>query len=284
MSIPSQQGVLYVVATPIGNLDDLSIRATKILAECDYIFAEDTRRTRQLLSHLNLSKPLYSVHAHTEPAAIERYAEQVIKSRSVALVSDAGTPVISDPGAELIRAVINKGGQVCPIPGPSAVLCALIGSGLATSAFRFVGFLPRNGQPRIDALATIATTPEPVVFFESPHRVHETLTELALRCPQRQAAMGRELTKIYEEFVRGTLSELAATLTHELRGEVTFVLGAQESTQPQEIDDTTIETQISSLLSLGHHAKEIASIVAARYGLPRREAYAKVIHYTVKHK
>ncbi|MFI5298555.1 MAG: 16S rRNA (cytidine(1402)-2'-O)-methyltransferase [Polyangiales bacterium] len=271
-------GTLFVVSTPIGNLDDLTIRAQKTLAECDAVLAEDTRRTRQLLSHLGLSKPLRTLNAHAHASLVDAIARELVDDdKRYALVSDAGTPLVSDPGAELVRAVIAAGGTVVPIPGASAVLTALAGSGLATNAFRFVGFLPRSGSERGDALAKIVDTSEAVVLFEAGNRARETISDLAARMPARACAIGRELTKLHEEFLRGSLEELAASIDEDLRGEVTIVLGAHVVARSSLIDELRLCARIDEELAKGLHAKEVADIVAAWSGLPRREIYARVV-------
>lgn len=269
-------GTLYVVATPIGNLDDLTVRASRVLAEVDAVLAEDTRRTRQLLTHLGLQKPLRRFDAHAEAGSVERIAKELAEGANLALVSDAGTPVISDPGAELVRAAVEAGANVIAVPGASAVLTALVASGLAGGGFRFFGFLPRSGTERLDALARIVETPEPVVFYEAGNRTGATLAELSARAPERRAAVARELTKLHEEFARGTLTELAARYADDdARGEVTIVLGAAPARE-ETIDDRAIDERIDRELVSGRSAKDTADIVAAWTGLPRREVYARV--------
>lgn len=270
-------GTLYVVSTPIGNLDDLTTRAVKVLRDVEAVLAEDTRRTRQLLSHLGLSKPLRRFDAHAEAGIVERVAREVAAGAVLALVSDAGTPVISDPGAELVRAVVEAGGQVIAVPGASAVLTALVASGLAGGGFRFFGFLPRSGEARAEALARIVDTPEPVVLYEAGNRTAETLAELAARTPDRRAAVARELTKLHEELVRGTTAELAARFAEaEPRGEVTIVLGAVEL-RAATVDDAAVDARIDQELASGRTAKDTADVVAAWAGRPRREVYARVV-------
>jgi 16S rRNA (cytidine1402-2'-O)-methyltransferase len=270
-------GTLYVVATPIGNLDDLTVRASKVLAEVDAVLAEDPRRTRQLLTHLGLQKPLRRFDAHAEAGSVDRIAREVAEGSNLALVSDAGTPVISDPGAELVRATVEAGGNVIAIPGASAVLTALVASGLAGGGFRFFGFLPRAGNERLDALARVIETPEPAVFYEAGNRTGETLAELAARAPLRRAAVARELTKVHEEFARGTLEELATRYRDEdARGEVTIVLGAAPARE-EAVDEAAIDERIDRELASGRSAKDTADIVAAWTGRPRRECYARVV-------
>jgi len=201
----SKHGVLYVVATPIGHLGDLSARAVETLSRAARVAAEDTRRTRGLLTHLGLSKPIERLDAHASAHDVARVVQQLVSGEDIALVTDAGTPVVSDPGTELVRAAIEAGLRVVPIPGPSAVLAALVASGLSGGAFRFLGFLPRKGTDRRDVLETVRSTPEVVVLFESPERTAETLADLARIMPQRRCVVARELTKLHEEFGRWTV-------------------------------------------------------------------------------
>lgn len=270
-------GTLFVVATPIGNLDDLSLRASKVLAACDAVLAEDTRRTRNLLSHLGLSKPLRRFDAQVEHGAVERTAQEIANGATLALVSDAGTPIVSDPGADLVRATIAAGGNVVAVPGASAVLTALVGSGLAGGGFRFFGFIPRGGSERAELLARVCDTPEPAVLYEAGNRTVETLDDLAARQPDRPVAVARELTKLHEEFLRGTLRSLATDLRdRELKGEVTIVLGAAPA-QETALDDAAIDARIDAELASGRSAKDTADVVAAFSGRPRREVYARVV-------
>ena len=221
------EGTLFVVATPIGNLDDMTARAIETLRACDRVAAEDTRRTRALLTHFGIGgKPLEALHAHSTDEDVARMVEKLEAGEHVALVTDAGTPAVSDPGGEVVRAAIAAGVRVVPIPGASAVLAALAASGLASDAgVRFLGFLPRDGVARAEAITRACETPEPVVLFESPNRTTATLGDLAAATPSRGACVARELTKVHEEIVRGTCATLAA-LEREWIGEVAIVLGA----------------------------------------------------------
>lgn len=275
-------GTLYVVATPIGNLDDLTYRAVATLKAAARVLAEDTRRTRGLLSHLGIEgKPLDRLDAHATERAIEAAVERLQAGEDLALVTDAGTPMVSDPGSMLVRAAGREGLRVVPIPGASAVLAALAGSGLVEGAFRFLGFLPRGGTERDDAIATVTATPEAVVLFESPHRLTDTLADLARVTPDRQAVIARELTKLHEELLRGTLSELAA-IKREWLGEIALVLGPHSPPSATEGGscDEQIDRWIDDELARGARAKEAAAIVAARSGLPKREIYARVLTRT----
>jgi 16S rRNA (cytidine1402-2'-O)-methyltransferase len=270
---------LYVVSTPIGNLGDLTPRAREALSQASRIFAEDTRRTRALLAYAGIAgKPLVRVDAHAPPERLSRLVENFEADESVALVTDAGAPGVSDPGPALVRAAAATGVRVVPIPGASAVTTAIAASGLVEGAFLFLGFLPRHGKKRRLALERVQKSPDPVILFEAPQRIAETLGELAAASPARTAALCRELTKMHEEILRGSLAELAA-LEREWLGEITLVLGEQtvrvdteEAADPAEID-----AEIQSRLQKGAHPKDLASELAARLGIPRRAAYARVL-------
>ena len=270
-------GTLFIVATPIGNLDDLSRRAERTLRDCGRVVAEDTRRTRQLLSHLGIErKPMDRLDEHATAYDVARVIEALASGQDVALVTDAGTPAVSDPGAVLAAEAAKAGIPIVPIPGPSAVLVALAGAGFAGTRFRFFGFLPRSGRERDEAIGDVLGTPEIAVFFESPHRTTDTLAELSRAAPERAAVVARELTKLHEELVRGTLLELAEP--REWLGEITIVLGPwQRESADETATDDTVDGWISAELAKGAHAKEAARIVAARSGRPRREIYSRVL-------
>ncbi len=271
-------GTLFIVATPIGNLADLSARAVETLRTCDRIAAEDTRRTRGLLSHCGITgKPLEALHAHSTERDVARMVLRLTEGESVALVTDAGTPAVSDPGDVLVRAAIIAQIRVVPIPGASAVLAALVASGLAgEGGFRFMGFLPRAGSARHEAIARACETPEPVILFESPNRTRETLAELALATPDRPACVARELTKVHEELVRGTLTSLAED-EREWMGEVVIVLGTHSpASREVTVDDAAIDERIDRELGEGLHAKVIAERIAAWSGRPKRDIYERV--------
>lgn len=273
-----KRGTLYVVATPIGNLGDITLRAVEVLRTVDRVAAEDTRRTRQLLSHLGITgTPLDALHAHSSDRDVARLVERLEAGESIALATDAGTPSVSDPGDALVKWAIRAGVPVVPLPGASAVLAALVASGLASGAgFRFFAFLPRDGVPRREAITTVAATPEPVVLFESPERCADTLRELADAMPERQACVARELTKMHEELVRGTLAELAAR-EEGWRGEIALVLAAWSPEEhAAEIDDAALDARIDAELASGAHAKTVAEKLAAWSGRPKREVYERV--------
>jgi len=217
---------LYVVSTPIGNLDDVSERAASVLRTVDRVLAEDTRRTRVLAEHVGSTAPLVSLHAHNERERLARMIGWLDAGEELAVVSDAGTPLVSDPGARTVQEVVAAGHRVVPVPGPSAVLAALVGSGLATERFLFLGFPARKGQERDADLDRVARARESVVLFESPRRLVRLLDDLTTRCEEgRHVAVGRELTKLHEEFVRGTLPDVARYYRERPpKGEVTVVV------------------------------------------------------------
>jgi 16S rRNA (cytidine1402-2'-O)-methyltransferase len=272
-------GALFVVATPIGNLGDITRRAVETLREAHRIVAEDTRRTRGLLSHLGIGgKPLERLDAHSSAGDVERLVAYVREGERVALVTDAGTPVVSDPGAALVEAVVRAGARVVAIPGACAAVAALSVSGLVTGGFRFVGFLPRSGPERRDAIALAVATPEPVVLYESPQRIAGTLADLARAMPGRAAVVARELTKLHEELVRGTLTELAtAAADREWLGEITVVLGAATVEAGPSLSDEELERRIDEGLAKGRRAKDLAEELALETGLARREVYGRIV-------
>ncbi|HZF52423.1 MAG TPA: 16S rRNA (cytidine(1402)-2'-O)-methyltransferase [Polyangiaceae bacterium] len=272
-------GTLFVVATPIGNLGDITLRAIDTLRGAARVVAEDTRRTRALLSHLGISgKPIDRLDAHASEADIDRaLARLVDHGEDLALVSDAGTPVVSDPGTALIRKAAAAGVRVVPIPGASAVMAAVSASGLVTGGFVFLGFLPRAGEERREAVARVRASEEAVVLFEAPFRMTALLEDLAEAMPAREAAVGRELTKVHEEFLRGTLKELAEEAkSREWLGELTVVLGPMEGGAP-EPEAVDLDARIDEELAKGRRPKEVAEAMAMATGRPRREIYARVL-------
>jgi 16S rRNA (cytidine1402-2'-O)-methyltransferase len=267
-------GVLHVVATPIGNLEDVTLRALRVLAEADLVLAEDTRRTRVLLErHAVKARPL-SLHAHNEAARIERVLGVLDAGGSAALVSDAGTPILSDPGARLVGAALQAGHAVTPIPGPSALLAALVVAGLPAERFTFLGFLPRRKGARAALLAALRQRPETLVLFESPRRLPATLRQLADALGERPACVARELTKLHEEVVRGTLGALAQRFAEGARGEVTIVVGGAPEAAA---DPGDLDAAIRARLAAGETPRDIAAVLARTCGLARREVYARVL-------
>jgi 16S rRNA (cytidine1402-2'-O)-methyltransferase len=270
---------LYVVATPIGNLSDLSQRAIETLRTVDRVLAEDTRRSRGLLSHLGISgKPVQRLDAHASPAELEAVARAIAAGESAALVTDAGAPGVSDPGAGLIRAALAAGVSIVPIPGPSAVTTAVSLAEFVSGPFAFLGFVPRQASKRNELIERLARAEEPVVLFESPERIAATLSELASRLPERRALLCRELTKLHEETLRGTLRELAA-LEREWLGEITFVVEGvrEDELAARAPSQQAIDQEIGERLAAGESTRDVADDMASRLGLPRRELYERAL-------
>jgi 16S rRNA (cytidine1402-2'-O)-methyltransferase len=277
MATPS--GTLYIVATPLGNLGDLTPRAAEVLRTVPVVAAEDTRRTRGLLSHLGAAPSLISYHAHSEGRRLESLLEILLAGRDVALVCDAGTPVVSDPGADLVSAARAAGAPVVPIPGVSAVATALSVAGLAGDRYLFLGFVPRKGRDRERMLARAATEEWSVIFFEAPSRVVALLQDLAeLAGGERRAVIGRELTKLHEDVRAGTLAELAAHFeTSEPRGEFTVVVeGTGAAAEPPDRTDEALE-MAGALLADGVTRREVVQRITAALGLARNDAYRLVM-------
>ncbi len=279
--MPQGKGVLYLCATPIGNLEDVSPRVLRVLGEVDLVAAEDTRHTLKLFSHFDIHTPLTSYHEHNKKSKGENLLQQLLDGKNVALVSDAGLPGISDPGEELVALVTAAGVDVVPLPGPSAALTALVASGLPTGRFVFEGFLPVRGKQRRQRLEEIKTEKRTIILYESPHRIKTTLTELAAALGGRRAAIARELTKKYEEIRRGTLPELLEWCrANGPRGEYTLVLeGAGEEMPAAEDmvpDAKTAVERVLELESQGVARNEAIKSVARLSGINRRELYSLV--------
>lgn len=269
-------GTLFIVSTPIGHLGDLTRRAAETLGAVSRVLAEDTRRSRKLLSHLGISTPLVSLHAHNEASREDAVLGWLSAGEDLALVSDAGTPLVSDPGRRLVAAALEAGHAVVPIPGPSAVLAALVASGLPSDRFMFLGFLPRKGPERADLLDRIAFSPDTTVLFESPERTGALLGVLADACgPGRRGVVAREVTKVHEEFVRGTLEELRGRFeATPPRGEVTVVVeGALPREDEGEADETAARALAAALRAEGVAPSRVAREVAQRLKIPRNLAY-----------
>lgn len=266
-------GTLYLVPTPVGNLEDITLRALRILREVSLIAAEDTRTTGRLLSHFEIKTSLTSYHQHNEAAKLDAILE-ALASGDVALVSDAGTPGLSDPGYELIRAAIDRGISVVPLPGPSAMLPALVASGLPTDAFTYLGFLPRKANARRSALEAVATLPHTLVFYEAPHRLVETLTDLLDVFGPRPVVIAREISKLYEEFWRGSLD---AALTHyqhnEPRGEIVLIVGGYQPQPEGTWTEEQVRTALVDHLTRGDSRSAAARAVADKSGWSRRDVY-----------
>lgn len=271
-------GTLYLCATPIGNLDDMTFRAIKILREVDLIAAEDTRHTRKLLTHFDIHTPLIRCDEFSEENAGKKISEMLLSGKSVACVSDAGLPAISDPGAKLVKLAINSGIKVCPIPGANAALSALICSGLDTTNFTFAGFLPKTGKNRREVLQKFSSREETLIFYEAPHRLQKTLKDLAEFFGERQAVLARELTKIHEEFLRGTLSELAEN-PGEIRGEFVIVVEGKkfDGDEKNSGEEKNFLDAYEELIQAGVEKKIAIRETAKKFNLPRREVYNAII-------
>lgn len=270
---------LYLISTPIGNLSDLSARAGEVLGGVSRVLAEDTRRSRILLKHLGIDTPLVSLHAHNEASRVGSVLDWLDEGEDLALVSDAGTPLISDPGQRMVEAVVEAGHTLVPIPGPSAVLTALLGSTLPADRFTFLGFSPRSGRDREAFLERIAGAQETVVLFESPERLVALLGDVADVCGEgRRVAVGREMTKIHEEFFRGTAEEARAYYgEHRAKGEVSVVVEAAPlSDGPDEVDEAAAQALGRALLESGKKPSAAARELARRLGIPRNAAYRVV--------
>jgi 16S rRNA (cytidine1402-2'-O)-methyltransferase len=265
-------GTLYLVATPIGNLEDITYRAVRTLREVDLIACEDTRHTRKLLDHYAISKPLTSYHEHNEAGRAEELTAKLLTGSSVALVSDAGMPSISDPGYRVVAASIQAGISVVPVPGPSALVAALAASGLATDAFHFAGFLPAKAGQRARALEALRSEAATLIFYEAPHRILETLGDVEDILGPRPVVVARELTKVHEEFLRGSAGEVRALMASRpsVKGEITLLIGKAE--EPAS-DDTPIEEAVQACLRAGMSRMDALKEVARKRGLSKREVY-----------
>ena len=269
-------GTLYIVATPIGNLEDMTFRAVRILKEADLIAAEDTRHSRKLLAHFGIETRLTSYYDHNQSLKGEQVLTALREGRSVALISDAGTPCISDPGYQLARDAQAAGIAVVPVPGACAAVTALSAAGLPTNSFTFAGFPPNKEGKRRTFLASLAQAHGTLVLYEAPHRLAATLADIGAVLGQRRVVVARELTKLYEEFLHGTPAELTQLVQegHE-RGELVILIAqADEDTQPE---GPNPEERLLTALHAGHSVKEAAALVAAATGLPRRELYAQAL-------
>ncbi|MBC7251405.1 MAG: 16S rRNA (cytidine(1402)-2'-O)-methyltransferase [Anaerolineae bacterium] len=270
-------GTLYVVGTPIGNLEDITLRALRVLREVGLIAAEDTRRTRKLLARYDIHTPLTSYFEHNKLTKLDTILA-ALREKDVALVSEAGMPGLSDPGYELIRAAIEAGVPVVPVPGPSAPITALVVSGLPTDSFTFLGFLPRRAQERRQLLQSVVNEPRTLVAFEAPHRLLKALEDIVAILGDRPLAVVREVTKLHEEVWRGTAREAIAWFTeHPPRGEFTLVIGG--ATEPEPWDEARVRAEIERLLAEGVSHREAVKIVAEASGWPRREVYRLALNH-----
>jgi len=278
MSETKEKGVLYVVATPIGNLEDITYRAVRILREVDLIACEDTRQTRKLLEHYGIEKPTVSYHDYNEQERAQELVAKLQQGLSVAQVSDAGMPGISDPGYRVVKLAIEQGSRVAPIPGPSALIAALAASGLPTDAFEFRGFLPAKSGQRRTALESLRDVQHTVIFYETPHRILESLQELAaIPGAERQVVVARELTKLHEEFIRGTAKEIHKSLEgRELRGEITLLIGKAE-TADHGTREKNLPTRLKEIMQLERLDEKAAlKVLAKEQGLSKSELYREL--------
>jgi len=270
-------GVLYVVATPIGNLEDVTLRALRVLADVDLIAAEDTRRTRTLLERHGIARPLTAYYDAVERARAPALVDRLRRGAAVALVSDAGTPRIADPGYHLVREALAAGVPVVPIPGPSAVTALVSVAGFAAERFVFEGFLPTRPGPRAARLAALATEPRAIIFFEAARRLPAFLAAAEEALGDREVAIARELTKRHEEILRGRLGELRRALaTRALRGEVTMLV-AGAPPRAMEAETADVDAEIRAARAAGQGIRELSAAIARRTGLPRREVYRRAL-------
>lgn len=274
-------GTLYLVATPIGNLEDMTLRGLRVLREVSLIAAEDTRHTRKLLTHFEITTPTISYHEHSPLARRDSLLEALAQG-DVALVSDAGVPLISDPGQDLVRAAIEAGFPVTPIPGPVAAISALVGSGLPTETFTFLGFLPRRTQERRSALEAARGEPRTLLLYEAPHRLVPCLEDLLAVLGDRRMVAARELTKLHEEWLRGSVSTLLARFREGQppRGEFTLVIAGASTDEHGQHDMSDAEAApdlrgyLQALLAQGMSTRDAAAQAARELRVPRRAAYA----------
>lgn len=268
---PRYAGTLYVVSTPIGNLGDISLRAVDVLRSVSLVVAEDTRHSRTLLDRYDIGTRVSAYHEHNEARAAPRLVRRMLDGESVALITDAGTPLLSDPGARLVRAAIEADIAVVPIPGASALLAALVASGIESDQFTFLGFLPRKGSARESLLNSMARSPLTTVVYESPQRLADTLDDLITAgCGDRYCVVAREMTKLHEQFLRGLVAQVRARLDTPVRGEVVIVVaGAPEQVASEE--DARLLTQ--RMRGEGAAPRAIQERLRRELGVPRNEAY-----------
>jgi 16S rRNA (cytidine1402-2'-O)-methyltransferase len=274
MPTEPKPGTLYIVGTPIGNLEDMTFRAVRILQSVDIIAAEDTRHTGKLLQHFQIKTPQISYHEHNRNTRIPEVIEQLKYGKAIALVSDAGMPGISDPGYELIKACVDDGIDVVPIPNATAAITALSASGLPTNKFLFDGFLPAKNQQRREYLETLSTETRTLVFYESPHRLRETLQDFAdILGSDRQIVIARELTKLYEEFWRGTIEEAIAYYQEkEPQGEYTLLVAGTPPSQPQ-LTEAELKAELLAMMKQGISRSQASRQLAKEISISRNKLY-----------
>lgn len=270
-------GILYLVASPIGNLEDITFRAVRTLKECDLIACEDTRHTLKLLNHYGIGKALISYHDHNEATRTAELIAKLQAGSNVALISDAGMPLVADPGYRLVTAAVAAGVSVQPIPGPSALITALAASGLPTDAFRFAGFLPAKSGQRSSVLESFRNEQATLIFFEAPHRILEALADVDRILGSRPVVVARELTKTHEEFLRGTARQILDILSarEAVKGEITLLIGKAAKADTPQSEQLSIEEAVAAGMREGLTRMDAVKAVAKRRGLSKREVYAK---------
>jgi 16S rRNA (cytidine1402-2'-O)-methyltransferase len=270
-------GILYIVATPIGNLEDITFRALRVLREVDAIAAEDTRHTQILLSHHDIHTPLTSYHEHNEKTKAQELVTRLARGKNIALVSDAGTPAISDPGFRLVVQAIRAGVRIIPIPGASALTAVLSATGLPTDRFVFEGFLPAKKKLRRERLQTLRDETRTLIFYEAPHRLKDTLDDIHELLGNREAVLAREVTKIHEEFLRGPVSALVRELgSGDVRGEVTLIISG--SAGESRVNEDLLKAEIRELKGQGLRVKEIAEVLGEKFGYSKKDIYRLALH------
>jgi len=278
MAEPTKRGMLYVVATPIGNLEDITYRAVRVLKEADLIACEDTRHTAKLLQHYGIDKPTFSYHEHNEAARAEELVAKLEQGLTVAQVSDAGMPGISDTGYRVIKLAIEHGVQVVPVPGPSALISALAASGLPTDSFQFLGFVPSRSGQRRTMLELLRQAQHTTIFYEAPHRIAATMEDIVeILGPEQPVVLARELTKIHEEFIRGTAAEvLARTQAQELRGEITLLIGKSALQETNAVVKDIAQRLEEIMREKKLDEKAGLKVLAKERGLSKSEVYREL--------
>lgn len=273
-------GILYLVATPIGNLDDITLRAINTLKEVDFIAAEDTRHSLKLLNHLNISKPLISYHRHNENIKSDLLIDKLLDNKNIALITDAGTPIISDPGEEIVKIALEKNIKVVPIPGACALITALISSGLNASSFSFFGFLPLNKKNRKQKLEEIQNSKNTVILYEAPHKLISTLQDLNKILENRKIVLAKELTKIHESFISGTANELLQKIENP-KGEFVIVIEGNNNSENDYLDfinSLSLEEHYQFYSSQGFSKNDIIKKIAKDKNVSKNEIYQHFIN------
>lgn len=271
-----QLSKLYICPTPIGNLEDITLRTIRVLKEVDMVAAEDTRRTIKLMNHLDIKKPLISLHEHNEENKSENILLLVKEGKSIALVSDAGMPGISDPGEILIKKAIEEGIEIITLPGPSAFIVALVSSGLDTSRFTFIGFLDRTSKNRVKELEELKSRKETLILYEAPHRIKSTLKDIYTILGNRRIVLARELTKIHEEYIRMDVESILREIESiKLMGEMVLIVeGTNEEEILEAVDEETLIQEINGLINKGLSTKDAAKDVAKKYNMSKNKIYS----------